>query len=213
MNLASIKAACVALATLFGSMAPLQPGTAPQVRCVTVSGYRVCLRAQTAPPAAPGQPASKPQPVPKPPETTPAPKPQPPATDTQTSAGLTALEQQMLNLVNAERAKAGLAPLKADPTLTKLARMKSQDMIDKGYFGHNSPTYGSPFEMMQRFGVTYRTAGENLAGNPSVQGAHTSLMNSPGHRANILNPNFTNVGIGIIQGGPYGLMITQLFTG
>lgn len=130
-----------------------------------------------------------------------------------TSAGLTAAEQQMLNLVNQERAKAGLNPLQADAQLTKLARMKSQDMINKGYFSHNSPTYGSPFDMMKAYGVSYRTAGENIAGNQSVQAAHTALMNSSGHRANILNANYTHVGIGIVEGGPYGMMFTQMFVG
>ncbi|HEY3368866.1 MAG TPA: CAP domain-containing protein [Symbiobacteriaceae bacterium] len=129
------------------------------------------------------------------------------------AAGLTADEQQMLTSVNGERAKAGLAPLQADPALTKVARLKSQDMAANHYFSHQSPTYGSPFDMMKKFGITYRTAGENIAGNPSVAGAHTSLMNSPGHRANILNAKYTKVGIGIVKGGQYGMMFTQEFTG
>jgi len=138
----------------------------------------------------------------------------PSQTNTQTStAGLTAAEQQMLDLVNAERTKAGLQPLQADMQLTKLARMKSQDMINLGYFDHNSPTYGSPFDMMKQYGVTYKTAGENLAGNRSVQAAHTALMNSAGHRANILNSSFTHIGIGIVEGGQYGMMFTQMFVG
>ena len=91
--------------------------------------------------------------------------------------------------------------------------MKSKDMIEKGYFAHQSPTYGSPFEMMQKAGITFGYAGENLAGAPVVSRAHTSLMNSPGHRANILSSNFTHLGIGIIDGGPYGKMFTQLFIG
>jgi len=91
--------------------------------------------------------------------------------------------------------------------------MKSQDMVDKNYFAHQSPTYGSPFELMRSQGISYRTAGENLAGAPSVETAHRNLMNSPGHRANILNPNFTHVGVGIVNGGPYGKMFTQHFIG
>lgn len=126
---------------------------------------------------------------------------------------LTADEQQMLDLVNQERQKAGLAPLKADPELTKMARVKSQDMIDNNYFSHNSPTYGSPFDMMDQFGIEYQTAGENIAGNSSVQDAHTSLMNSDGHRKNILGSQYTKIGIGIVDGGPYGKMFTQAFTG
>ncbi len=119
----------------------------------------------------------------------------------------------MLALVNQERAKAGLKPLSVDMRLVNLARKKSQDMIDKGYFSHQSPTYGSPFDMMKQAGITYRAAGENLAGASSVQRAHELLMNSDGHRKNILSPNFTSAGIGIIKGGPYGMMFTQMFIG
>lgn len=119
----------------------------------------------------------------------------------------------MLALVNAERARAGLPPLAPDARLGELARLKSQDMIDNGYFGHQSPTYGSPFDLLKQFGVTYKTAAENLAGNATVAGAHQTLMASSGHRRNLLNPAFTRVGLGIVPGGPYGLMITQLFTG
>ncbi|MDI3534013.1 MAG: hypothetical protein PWQ82_378 [Thermosediminibacterales bacterium] len=127
--------------------------------------------------------------------------------------GLTEDEQKMLELVNAERIKAGVPPLKPDLELTKIARLKSKDMIENNYFAHNSPTYGSPFDMLNSFGVSYRYAGENLAGAPDVERAHKALMNSPGHRSNILNPNFTHIGIGIAVGGPYGKMFTQTFIG
>ncbi|KJS67808.1 MAG: sporulation protein [Peptococcaceae bacterium BICA1-7] len=129
------------------------------------------------------------------------------------TAGLTADEQNMLNMVNSERSKNGLAPLKANLKLTGVARLKAKDMIDKNYFSHTSPTYGSPFDMMRQYGITYRTAGENLAGAPSVNSAHTNLMNSPGHRANILNSSFKEVGIGVVNGGPYGKMFVQMFIG
>lgn len=119
----------------------------------------------------------------------------------------------MVQLVNQERVKSGVPPLKIDARLVDLARKKSQDMITRHYFGHTSPIYGSPFQMMQAAGIKYRTAGENLAGAPDVQTAHTNLMNSPGHRANILNPAFTHIGIGIVPGGPYGAMFTQMFVG
>jgi len=128
-------------------------------------------------------------------------------------SGLTAQEQQMINLVNQERTSRGLPALKVDMTLVKTARMKSNDMMKNGYFAHQSPTYGSPFDLMKSQGVTYRYAGENLAGAGSVERAHTNLMNSPGHRANILNANFTHIGIGIVDGGPYGKMFTQHFIG
>jgi uncharacterized YkwD family protein len=119
----------------------------------------------------------------------------------------------MVNLVNQERQKVGLKPLAVDKRLVRLARLKSQDMVDKNYFSHQSPTYGSPFDMMKNAGVTYRWAGENIAGAGTVDRAHNALMNSDGHRANILKPEFTHIGIGIIQGGPYGMMFTQMFIG
>ncbi|KGA96581.1 hypothetical protein AJ85_18730 [Alkalihalobacillus alcalophilus ATCC 27647 = CGMCC 1.3604] len=128
-------------------------------------------------------------------------------------ASVSAEEQQMVDLVNQERQQRGLAPLKINEELTKVARVKAQDMIDNNYFDHQSPTYGSPFDMLQHFGVSYRTAGENLAGNQTVGAAHQALMNSQGHRENILNSNYTEVGIGIIDGGPYGKMFVQLFKG
>lgn len=126
---------------------------------------------------------------------------------------LTAEEQQMVDLVNQERQKRGVAPLKVNNELVKVARLKAKDMIENNYFDHQSPTYGSPFEMMNQFGISYRTAGENLAGDQSVKSAHKGLMNSRGHRANILNGQFTEVGIGIVDGGPYGKMFVQLFKG
>ena len=122
---------------------------------------------------------------------------------------MSASEQKMIDLVNQERAKAGVAPLKVDLELCRVARIKSQDMKDNNYFSHTSPTYGSPFEMMKSFGISYRTAGENIAKHSSVEGAHTGLMNSEGHRKNILNPNFTHIGIGIVDNRYY----TQMFIG
>lgn len=158
------------------------------------------------------QPVTKPAPVPTPvPVTTPAPVPA--GSTTSVPAGLTAMEQQMVNLVNQERINQGLKPLEVDMRLVKAARLKSQDMIDKKYTGHISPTYGSPFDMLKSMGITYKTAGENIAGAATVDRAHTNLMNSAGHRANILYTQYTKIGIGIIQGGPYGLMITQIFMG
>lgn len=128
-------------------------------------------------------------------------------------SGLTAEEQQMVNLVNQERTSRGLKALTVDMNLVKTARMKSNDMIAKNYFAHQSPTYGSPFDLMKSQGITYKYAGENLAGAGSVQSAHTNLMNSPGHKANILNTNYTHIGIGIANGGPYKMMFTQHFIG
>ncbi len=126
---------------------------------------------------------------------------------------LSAMEEQMVQLVNSERSKAGAPALKANADLANMARVKSQDMINNGYFSHNSPTYGSPFDMMNTFGISFRTAGENIAMNQSVEAAHASLMNSDGHRANILNPAFTQIGIGIVSDGHGNLYITQEFIG
>lgn len=161
---------------------------------------------QAQQPQQPQQPIQQQQQQPSPQQ------PQQPNTTVPASAQ-TADEKRMLDLVNAERAKNGLAPLVLNMKVTEVARVKAKDMIDNKYFSHNSPVYGSPFEMLRSFGVNYRTAGENLAGNSSVDSAHTSLMNSPGHRANILNGNFKEVGIGIVNGGPYGKMMVQLFIG
>lgn len=137
----------------------------------------------------------------------------PPAPSQGTGSVLAENEQQMLDLVNRERTAIGLRPLQADPELTRLARLKTQDMITLNYFAHQSPTYGSPFEMMRAAGVTFRIAGENLAGARTVAAAHTALMNSPGHRANILNPAYTHIGIGAGVSGRFGLVFTQLFVG
>lgn len=121
------------------------------------------------------------------------------------------LEAQMLELVNQERAANGLPPLEPDPELTEVARRHSIDMFSRGYFSHNTPEGKTPFDRIRESDVRFRTAGENLALAPSVQIAHTGLMNSPGHRANILRPQFGHVGIGILDGGRRGLMVTQKF--
>ncbi|SES96768.1 uncharacterized protein, YkwD family [Natronincola peptidivorans] len=125
--------------------------------------------------------------------------------------GLTAVEEQMINLVNEERQRNNLPTLEVDLELTRVARIKSQDMADHNYFSHYSPTYGSPFEMLDNFGINYLHAGENLAGNPSVEDAHVALMNSSGHRKNILSPDFTHIGIGVKPSNRYGQLFTQMF--
>ena len=122
-------------------------------------------------------------------------------------------EEQMINKINEERRQRGLSPLEVDYDVVEVARAKSQDMKDNNYFAHNSPTYGSPFDMLNEFGISYRTAGENLAGSRTVETAHNNLMNSDGHRRNILNENFTHIGVGVVEGGPYGKYFTQMFIG
>ncbi len=115
-------------------------------------------------------------------------------------------EIEMVQYVNQAREQAGLLPLDIDEDLSYVAKIKSQDMMDNNYFSHTSPIYGSPFEMMDNFGIQYKSAAENIAINSSVRGAHDAFMNSEGHRNNILNPNITHIGIGI-----HGQYFTQMF--
>lgn len=130
--------------------------------------------------------------------TTPVDKPSP--TDTEkpsTSAALNAYENKVFELTNVERTKNGLKPFTLNVELSKVARIKSQDMTDKNYFDHNSPTYGSPFDMMKKFGISYNYAAENIAkGQKTPEEVVTAWMNSAGHRANILNPNLNQIGVG-----------------
>lgn len=121
-------------------------------------------------------------------------------------------EEQMLRLVNKERQKEGLEPLVMDSPLRSLARDYSKDMFQRGYFAHNNPEGLTPFDRMGNAGIAFNNAGENLALAPSVELAHQGLMNSPGHRANILSPDYRKVGIGVMDGGVYGKMFSQEFT-
>ena len=121
-------------------------------------------------------------------------------------------EQEMFRLVNTERTKAGLELLAFDNQLREVARNHSTDMFKRGYFSHYTPDGVSPFDRMNNEDIEYIYAGENLALAPSTQLAMQGLMNSPGHRANILNPNFKKIGVGVIDGGIYGKMYSQEFT-
>lgn len=121
-------------------------------------------------------------------------------------------EQKMLALVNKEREKKGLDPLTMDASLRLLSRDYATDMLARGYFSHNSPEGTSPFDRMDNAGISYTSAGENLALAPDVDLAMQGLMKSPGHRANILSQNYAKVGIGVIDGGIYGKMFVQEFT-
>ena len=121
------------------------------------------------------------------------------------------LEAEMLILVNKERVANGLKPVKADEELAKVARKHSVDMFLKGYFSHYTPDGRNPFDRMKADKIVFMTAGENLALSQTLQMAHSGLMKSPGHRANILNSAFGRLGIGVLDGGIYGLMITQNF--
>ena len=121
------------------------------------------------------------------------------------------LEKRMLDLVNQERVAAGLKPLAPDPELTEVARRHSADMFARGYFAHDTPEGITPFDRMREANVSFLTAGENLALAPTIPVAHNGLMNSPGHRANILRPEFGRLGIGVMDGGMRGLMVSQEF--
>ncbi|TCJ02886.1 CAP domain-containing protein [Cytobacillus praedii] len=130
---------------------------------------------------------------------------------TPASSSVSAYEQKVLELTNQERAKNGVPALKLDVELSKVARTKSADMKAKGYFDHNSPTYGSPFDMMKQFGITYKSAGENIAmGQRTPEEVVNAWMNSEGHRKNILNASFTHLGVGYVADGNYW---TQMFIG
>ncbi|WP_217594920.1 CAP domain-containing protein [Cohnella sp. GbtcB17] len=172
--------------------------------------------APTATPTAPAKPTTVPSATPVPAKPTPAPAVTPTPAPTATPAPATApsapastgatvqksgFAAQVVDLVNQERAKAGLSALKTDAKLTTVADAKAKDMYNNNYFDHNSPTYGSPFDMMKQFGVTYSYAGENIAmGQQSPAEVMTAWMNSPGHKANILNANFKSIGVAYFNG-------------
>lgn len=121
------------------------------------------------------------------------------------------LEAKMLELVNQERAKIGLHLLKADPEIAKVARQHSRDMFVRGYFSHISPEGATPFDRIRAANIRFLATGENLALAQTLKMAHSGLMNSPGHKANILHKSFGRLGIGIVEGGIYGIMVTQNF--
>ena len=129
----------------------------------------------------------------------------------QVSSAITSFESEVVRLVNEIRVQNSLKPLTANWELSRVARYKSQDMRDRGYFSHTSPTYGTPFQMIKAFGLSFRTAGENIAkGYATPQAVVDGWMNSSGHRANILNASYTQIGVGYVAQGHYW---TQMFIG
>ncbi|WP_313890797.1 CAP domain-containing protein [Psychrobacillus sp.] len=135
----------------------------------------------------------------------------PPVTEDKEEVTASATIQQVVDLTNKERAKAGLKALQMDAKLTQSAQAKSQDMKNNNYFSHTSPTYGSPFDQMKSFGITYKSAAENIAmGQRSAAEVVDSWMKSPGHKANIMNPSYTHIGVGLSNSGYYW---TQQFIG
>ena len=168
----------------------------------------------TAPQAPTGQQAAPAPTAPAP--AAPAPQPAAPAKQQQAAPAPATGEagqfvQQVIDLTNQQRAKNGLPALKADTQLSGVAQKKSQDMAQNNYFSHTSPTYGSPFDMMRDFGVSYKSAGENIAqGQRTPQEVVNAWMNSEGHRKNILSNNFTHIGVGYVTDGHHW---TQMFIG
>lgn len=122
-------------------------------------------------------------------------------------------EQEVFDLINKQRANNGLQALKVDYEVQRVARIKAEDMVSNNYFSHTSPIYGSPFDMLTSFKISYKTAGENIAANSSNSGAVSSWMNSSGHKANILNSSFNYTGIGVVSSSKYGKVFVQVFIG
>jgi len=120
-------------------------------------------------------------------------------------------EERMLELINAERRRAGLTEFALDPEITEIARAHAYDMWQRQYFAHENPDGETPLNRMEEGDVEFWFAGENLALTKTVERAHEGLMNSPGHKRNILDPEFTRIGIGVVDGGRYGKMFTQNF--
>ncbi len=132
---------------------------------------------------------------------------------TNVNSTINANENEVFNLINEQRINSGLQGLAIDNEVQRVARIKAQDMVDNNYFSHSSPTYGSPFDMLTNFKISYKTAGENIAGNSTNSGAVNAWMNSSGHRANILNSSFTHTGIGVVTSKKYGKIYVQMFIG
>ena len=130
-----------------------------------------------------------------------------------TITAMTTDEKEVFDLINNQRTQNGLSALKLDTETLRVARIKAQDMVENNYFSHNSPIYGSPFQMLNSFKISYKTAGENIAGNSSNSSAVTAWMNSSGHRANILNSSFNYTGIGVVKSSKYGKVYVQMFLG
>ncbi|TDA69916.1 MAG: hypothetical protein D9V47_03770 [Clostridia bacterium] len=188
-----------------------------------------------APPAVPAPPEVTPATAPSPPPavastapaprwpqpawfaqfgSTPNPAPEPPAGNPGSPSllsGLTREESQLLDLINRERSQKGLPLLTLDPTLVRLARQKSQDMVDNNYFGHESPTYGKVGDMLKAAGVKYRLAAENIGRGSSVATVHAMMMGSGPHRAAILSGKYSQVGVGVVRTRSGGVMVTEIF--
>ncbi|HHW39615.1 MAG TPA: hypothetical protein GXX19_00410 [Syntrophomonadaceae bacterium] len=165
----------------------------------------------------PAPPASTPSPTPGPDPSTPPDNggsgepAAPPATPPQAPAELTASEARLFELINSARINEGVRPVEIDMRLVEMARLKARDMIDNSYFGHFSPTYGSPGQMLRKFGVNFRSAGENLSKAGDLYKAHMLFLTSTqGHREIMLNPNYNKVGVAVVARGSY-VLVVELF--
>ncbi|WP_031516427.1 CAP domain-containing protein [Desulfofalx alkaliphila] len=180
---------------------------------------KVCVQVFAGGQSAPSGPQAEPQPQPQQPkaEQQPQPQPQQPKTEQQPQpqpqpqaqqGTMGDFQKRVVELVNRERANNGLSPLVAKSDLNRVAQVKAEDMAGNRYFSHTSPTYGSPFDMMRQFGINYTRAGENIAmGYRTPESVMEGWMNSPGHRANILNPHFTEIGVGFAGNGNYWVQL------
>lgn len=176
---------------------------------VNTSNGQICVQLLAYKPIT--EPIQKPeQPIPQP---EPAPQPEPQPAPQEPASFMNDFQKQVVNLVNAERAKYGLQSLAAKEDLTKVAQVKAQDMYQSRYFSHTSPNYGSPFDMMRKFGINYLAAGENIAmGQKTPEQVMQDWLNSPGHRANILNTKYNEIGVGVYQSySGYGYIWVQEF--
>ena len=162
----------------------------------------------TPSPAPAPEPAPAPAPAPSPaPSPSPAPAPQPPSAP----AELTASEARLFELINSARLSEGRPPVEIDMRIVEVARLKAKDMVDNNYFGHTSPTYGTPGQMLRKFGISFRSVGENLAKAGDVYKAHRLILNSTeGHREILLNPNYSKVGVAVVPKGSY-VVVVELF--
>ncbi|MDD4773277.1 MAG: CAP domain-containing protein [Eubacteriales bacterium] len=166
---------------------------------------------ETTAPVTPAPEAVVSAPAPETATSAPAPETAAPAPAPAANSSVSDIEREVTQLVNVIRAENGLGALTIDETLSQTARAKAVDMAQNNYFSHTSPTYGSPFDMMKQFGVDYNTAGENIAkGYSTAQAVVDGWMNSPGHRANILNASFTHTGVGYTDNGNHW---AQMFIG
>lgn len=184
-----------------------------KVMCSTGEGSKIVNNKTTSPAKAVGKAPTKVT-LPKAPATKATATKTAPKKTAATMGDYSVFQKKVVELVNKERAKAGLKPLKMNTELNKVATLKSQDMARNNYFDHTSPTYGSPFEMMRKFDIKYRTAGENIAmGQTTPEQVMNGWMNSPGHRANILKASFTEIGVGVAKNSTGRLYWTQQFIG